>query len=672
MASVVRCNSTRPRAPESLAKPLPQGNGLSECNRRPAEEVTEIAPIPTGNQRNLFSHQVVLQLCLALSLFLAGLSGKLWLIGKAGSSLPQYDAWGAEGSLHLLYQQGQLGLAELSRAHNEHRIFLSRVYSLALLLVNRQWDNQVQTVANAIVHCGTLAGLGWLLGRLMGKRAWFFIWPPLAVMLVLPFGWENTLVGFQSCFYLLLLSSLLTIWLLGFSEPVSARWWLGAAAGMAGLFTLSSGLLSVGPVVALVVLDLWRRRETLGHAWPTVGVCLLIVTLGLLLQVDVAAHHVLRAHSLPEFVIALAKNLAWPWVVMPPFAVVALLPLALLAWVCLVKRRELLAPDRLIVALIMWVLLQGAAAAYARGAGGHPPQWRYMDTSSFVLLVDCLCIGRLLTAHREFIPLARLSTAVFAVWAIGSAAGLGLLTQQVWGIVLKEHNFYSRVRLESTRAFVAKDDPAPILARPQYSAAPQDPQWLITFLRNPAIRKELPACVRPPLTVIPARTEAGAFITNGVLQVNRRSPTEPCWGSYSAGGAKARGTFESLPVARSNLPFLEIPVIGELGRPDLSLGLVELATGHVTAVKPRKMPGNQWQNVQVKAPRGEFKLIARDESEAGWFGFKQPRELGRLSFYAAELVSAWGLVLFLGLGCLLLTIALCFASDRNAKTQSRL
>ena len=154
------------------------------------------------------------------------------------------------------------------------------------------------------------------------------------------------------------------------------------------------------------------------------------------------------------------------------------------------------------------------------------------------------------------------------------------------------------------------------------------------------------------------------FVTNGFRLTRREPPTEVSWGSYTSEGPAQTGSFESLPIRKSHLPYLEIPVAGDLGQTNLSLELVDLATGKRIPVKPRTAAGEKWLNCYVKAPAGEFKIVARDVSETAWFAFKAPREVGRLSFWAVRTSEAWCYLLFAGLGFLLLDLATCFLRGR--------
>src|ERR1700733_8428403 len=95
-----------------------------------------------------------------LSLFLIGLGMKFRMVLKSDSPLPYFDQWDAEAvNTYLPYFHHTLSLGGLFTAHNEHRIVLTKVYDLILLLMNGQWDSELQMAFNAVIHCAGLAGL---------------------------------------------------------------------------------------------------------------------------------------------------------------------------------------------------------------------------------------------------------------------------------------------------------------------------------------------------------------------------------------------------------------------------------------------------------------------------------------------------------------------------------
>ena len=70
-----------------------------------------------------------MRFALALSVFAVGLSSKLWLILKCGSSVPYWDQW----ELLPLLKGGWSGLFA---THNEHRIVFTKLWTVLLFNLN--------------------------------------------------------------------------------------------------------------------------------------------------------------------------------------------------------------------------------------------------------------------------------------------------------------------------------------------------------------------------------------------------------------------------------------------------------------------------------------------------------------------------------------------------------
>src|SRR5438309_7871916 len=89
---------------------------------------------PTQVARESARNRIRGHLGWALSLFLVGLALKLLLLQKCENPLPYLDQWDDEAAhLYIPYFEHQLSVADLFRAHNEHRMFWTRIYNLSLL-----------------------------------------------------------------------------------------------------------------------------------------------------------------------------------------------------------------------------------------------------------------------------------------------------------------------------------------------------------------------------------------------------------------------------------------------------------------------------------------------------------------------------------------------------------
>lgn len=650
-------------------------------------------------------------LCLA-ALVLVGLGARLWLIQTYATPLPFWDQWDDTRTVFCPYFAGKLTLAALFSPHNEHRIFLTRIYNLALLLINGQWDNLVQMVANVFFYVGALAGFAWLLARILGQRFWPLLALLFMAVLATPFTWENTLYGYDSQFYFIVFLALLTIWLLGFHKPGSLAWYGGVVAAVCSLFAMAAGMLAAASVIGLVVLRLlvqmWSRAQpqpgplpheqargtvegesssqpspppreerrkmaagALRSALPTLAVCFVVVGLGLAMKVEVSYHQALKAHSLMEFLVFLGKCLAWPWIVLPPFAVFNLFPVMLLAWVYWRSEQARTPAEELVLTLGLWGVLQALALAYARGNYIYP-QWRYMDGICFIMVANALSLALLATRHEERLPFRRYFRLCAGLWVLACVFGIVLLCGRAWQVDLPLRDMYQRQQLWTTRAYLATGERKYLetrekeyLIRWATPSEPQDnPQAVINMLNQPHIRELMPACARDPLLILPASVTG--FLTNGEVPARPAMPGETAWSSFgpSGVGAAAKGRFESQPIPAPKLPFLEFRVAGDLGQPGLSLLLIELNSGKKTEIKPHTPPGENWQSYQVKAPVGEFKIIASDESSTGWLAFQPSREVGWLSWLSARLMALGKWVFFAGLTIYAVVIALMITDRR--------
>jgi hypothetical protein len=418
----------------------------------------------------------------------------------------------------------------------------------------------------------------------------------------------------------------------------------------------------------------WRQN------WPAIAVGLVALGLGLALRVTVPYHEMLKAHSISEFLVTLGRYLAWPWIVLPPYAAFNLFPLLMLAWLYL-RHREARGPaEEMVLGVSLWALLQAVASAYARG-GQTYPQWRYMDLSCFLMIANVLSLVLLGSRHRERLPLKRYSRAASLLWTLACALGLGLLCWRAWTVDIPLRQMYHRLQLLTTRAYLATGDRQYLevrrneyLARATVAAATPSAraQALVDMLNATRIRSLLPACARDPLQVTPE--SAGCFTTNRLRFTRPDIPGEIAWGSFAQEALARNRRFESLPVPGSKLPYLEIAVAGDLPGPGMSLQLLDLTSGRISDIKPRQAPGDHWHGCQVKAPAGQFKIVAQDNSDPGWFAFKPPREVGWVSFWATRALNAWHYLLFIGLGFFLLSLTASWrwrlSSDNSAIRRS--
>jgi hypothetical protein len=587
---------------------------------------------------------VVVGLQLA-ALFLVVFGARLWFIGRYGNALPFWDQWDGEASLLIKpWLEGTLAPASLLAPHNEHRIVLTRLLALALFKLNGQWDALLEMTVNAAL-CATIVVL-------IAAAAFklFQTWSRLALLLLLgilfslPFSWENTLAGFQSQFYFLLLFSLLAMWGLTTHSWRSLGWWVGAVALCLACLSMATGFFAALSILVLLGLRcLKQRARPVPSQLFTAMLCLVVSVAGWVSRTEVQGHARLKAGSIPDWVMAFTGCLAWPWHTNRVLAVVMHLPLFFLALSYITRpaswRRDQRQTIELILGTGIWFLSQAAAVAYARGAPTESLASRYMDIFAIGAVVNFLA-ALLLIAEAKSIGWRKLAYLPVSIWSVALVSGLVPLTRYNFQSDLPGRRGMLRTGEENVRGYVRSGNFRQYLEhKPELELPYPDKVRLQELLDDSVIRGILPANVRPRLHFqAPEPAVApGGFVKSGSDSKTALPSYETVVGSYSeTQGGAAVGTWESPLEHAPSLPYLRIDVSGYLGKPDLSLEFRGEASGKHIALFPGRPAGERWQANFVERPGDHSEPVsikAIDQSQADWFAFTEPVEVGRFSYW---------------------------------------
>jgi len=623
----------------------------------------------------------------AVCLFALIVGAKWATLDRYGSPMPDWDQWDAEGSeLILPWFKGENFLQHLLHPHNEHRVIMTKLQNLALVLLNGQWDSRLEAATNALLHAGLAVGF-WLLGRRAVAVRWQI---PLFVFIValfgLPVAWQNVLGGFHSQQYWLAGLSFAAIVSIPFARTGSVAWWGGTLAAVLALGTMASGFIAAAVVLVVLGWRWWRRELTLRETWLTWVLMAACVTVGLLTRVEVEWHRDLKAKSVHDFVFTIVHSLQWPWRDKHWAAALLWLPWAAVAWQVGsdVFRRihpgsadvpvrigrtadgDVRAPREetplTILALGLWVLVQLVATAYARGAGADYPASRYMDTLTFGAAVNALALGWLLSSAK---PATRARLAVCGlgvVWTLTLSLGLyNLLAHTVRWELADAKKYYLKAE-SNMRRYLASNDPKE-LARPEIPFP--SAEGLIERLARPSLRQLMALPLRAPLPLVPAAGNAAGFVENVARLDDSETPprrglspaTAPLdalltWGSFGSDGRANQGIWQSQPLT-SHFPWLKFETAGDVGPPynhAVSLALHDAATGEkVAEVLPTRRPQDTWRAAYVRTPAKPFVVVATDRSAGGWVAFSPPVEMGGASYWAWR-ATKHGLLMVYGAG----------------------
>lgn len=589
------------------------------------------------------------------TLGLGMLAAKFTLIAHNPVTVPFWDQWDAEAAyLYAPFSRCALRWSDFFAAHNEHRIFFTRLLALDLLQANGQWDPRLQQVINALLHTtGALmvAGAGIISAR--PRRADAVVLA-CGLCFAAPFGWSNTLFGFQSAFYFLLLFSILALWNLARWRAGTLGWVLGWLSVGCALFSAAGGFVVAIAAAIVMTLNQFETRDR----WSRLGIDLLlagsVVVAGLMLTPHSLPEHLtLRAGTLSDLVRAVGHNLAWPWVDSTFAGAVLYLPTVATAIGIMVRRGRSTLLERFAIGLSAWAMMEAGAIAFGRGAGGALPANRYFDFLSVGVVANWFAllalVERIQNTRPQFI---RITTAALAVWFVAQIIGVDRLVVRA-SVELAQMRPSSVAQAEAIRSFLTTHDLDAFRRLEPIQQLPYpDASRLAALLSDPAIEAILPAPAKPLLRIETAMGSSG-FVPEGP---GAGVPFDLyAGGVWSIGprGRRDQGSLQSQPLSIQCAPgtHLEVQVAGYLGRPGLTLSFDEAIGHQQTSVLPIREPKETWVAVAVPCPRGAFSIVARDESTEGWFGFRPPRVVGQWSASAEGLIRSARLLAWLAIGC---------------------
>jgi hypothetical protein len=434
------------------------------------------------------------------------LGAKLWLISAFASPTPFFDQWNGEAAwLFKPYVEGTFRIGALLAAHNEHRILWSRLLDIVLLELNGRWDPIIEMTVNALLHVAALVGLVAMLGATLGRGERLALVVTTAILFALPFGWENTIAGFQSPFYFLLLFSL-ACFHCGVDAPAfSVRWWGAMALGVGAYFAMALGALTLVPLITVHALQMILCRRIGWREYVAITVGIAVVVLMLTTIPTVEHHAALRAHSIWQFASAFFEAIAWPlsvpvarfrppagWALLLNLAAAVLVNIPILTFTWTRARHH--AGDRntiwtyLLVGL--WTAVQAASLAYGRAGGVLSA--RYLDLLTMSIILNLACLLKLVHLNVGY-PINRAATA----WGMAIVAIVTVLSFVRLPREVLERWHYTQQQTSNISAFLATGDSAHLIEKPLLAIPYPSAEDLINLANDPSIRSILPEDIMP-------------------------------------------------------------------------------------------------------------------------------------------------------------------------------
>jgi hypothetical protein len=399
-------------------------------------------------ERKLSGSTIVWSLTLtAVALTVFG--AKVLLIANYGSFIPFWDQWDGEAAgLYLPYLKGQLSFATLLAPHNEHRILLPRLLFLTLFEFSGEWRPTLQMIVDAgfnACFAVLIASFASLLVNLQDRLLAASI---TALVLCLPLSWENTLSGFHAPWFLLVIFVTIAITALIKAKALSILWWAGIGASVLAYFTIASGVLAILAASCIMTIQLLIKQRSGAREFWALGLLLLAAAIMIACTNFVPANQQLKANGGMQFLLGFLKSASWP---LPIGVAIVQLPIAVLAYSCIVRRLPRTHLCWPLVGIGTFIWLQIASLAYGR-VGGVTSS-RYLDVLSVSLALNFIAFVFLV---KRTSSVRRVWVGLLTAWAIAIGIGLAVATKQAMRDASERKQLY-QLEIKNIDAYLAGD-----------------------------------------------------------------------------------------------------------------------------------------------------------------------------------------------------------------------
>jgi hypothetical protein len=251
-------------------------------------------------------------------------------------------------------------------------------------------------------------------------------------------------------------------------------------------------------LLGLFAVQAMERRRLTRAWWWSASAAVVLLALTAALHVSVPGHDALRATALPEFLGVLGRCLAWPYPDNPWVALTANLPLGLVVWLRLSRRKVPGAGEDFAVKLGFFAIVSIVTEAWLRGGGaefstGVPS--RYADFQVLLPIANAWCLGALLPVVA---PHWKLMARIGALaWLLVVLSGWLALSAQMWRGVIRPRMGDRDAPVRLIQAFQATGDVRVFAGQPRLLVPSPDLKSVWDVMTDQRLRGKLPPSLQP-------------------------------------------------------------------------------------------------------------------------------------------------------------------------------
>jgi hypothetical protein len=368
----------------------------------------------------------------------------LFLLVQHSINVPFWDQWGFADLLNK-WRHGTLGIGDLWRQHNEHRLFIPQLFQILLASITG-WNTRIEVMMNFLFGLGSFAVMVTLLWRTFQGRILPMLLATIvtAWLLFSPVQYINWIWGFQLAWFMSVFAAMVSIWALTNYDPKNGfdRWFvLALLTSLVATFSMSNGMLMWAIGLGLLFYKHTARKQYV--TWTVTGIGAISLYFYHLVRPEQPSPLWLlrhRAHELTDYTLQfLGRNLAFT----PPAAQKAGIVLLVLLGtsIVLLVRKKRLANVVPWLAIASYGLITAFLAAFSRM---YTFGVDHSMVQSYTTMSALFVIGTLVTViYSAAVYLEKASTAVMHKYLL-IAFTLGIIAFPLAGNFW--HNYITGVR----------------------------------------------------------------------------------------------------------------------------------------------------------------------------------------------------------------------------------
>jgi hypothetical protein len=361
---------------------------------------------PQGRRR-----QAALLAGVALVVF----AGRCVWVQRAGAQLPIWDQWFAHfANMYEPLLRDALPLHALAFAHNEHRVFTTRLISLLLFFMSGYWDVKGEMVVAAAVRGAEMALLVLLLAPLVEPRRRLGLVGLVLAVGALPISPYDLLSGLPVHFPLVEIFSFLALALI--AKPIGVtRLCAILVCLLLAFLSMATAILAMAAGMAIILAQALAGRSLSRPRGAVAALLVCLAAFALLLTPRYAQYD---PPSAIESLRVLVRCLTFPFPAASGWAVLGHLPIAILVF-RLLRARAPGDPAWVVVALATWVLMQIASLAIGRG-GMSTPGEQHLELLALPLIWNYVALARLVDTNGSPEAVSRFVRRTPGFWALAA------------------------------------------------------------------------------------------------------------------------------------------------------------------------------------------------------------------------------------------------------------